>query len=29
MPHTKAALANKFDEWESYLGALKLPAWSA
>lgn len=27
MPHTKAALANKFDEWESYLGALKLPAW--
>lgn len=25
MPHTKAALANKFDEWESYLGALKLP----
>lgn len=28
MPHTKAALANKFDEWESYLGALKLPAWN-
>ena len=27
MPHTKVALANKFDEWESYLGALKLPAW--
>lgn len=27
MPHTKAALANKFDEWENYLGALKLPAW--